>query len=109
MALCSIGPRHVIAWASSSRKHWIDLVSTTVLEVGADRAAGGGERDRDIDACAAVVNVDRPDHAEVDDALAQLGVDHRAQRLGDLFLGQHGTHSSKRSGKAPTGPEGPAG
>ena len=33
MALCSIGPRHVIAWSASSRKYWIDIVFTPVREV----------------------------------------------------------------------------
>ena len=47
------------------------------LEVVANRAARGGQRDHDIDH-AVFVDVDRADHLELDDVAAELGVDNGA-------------------------------
>jgi hypothetical protein len=44
------------------------------LEVVLDRAAGGRERNRDVDD-PAVLDLDRADHLELDDVAPQLGVD----------------------------------
>jgi len=54
------------------------------LEVVADRAARGGQRHHDRDA-AVVVDVDRADHAQLDDRAAQLRVDDGLERLEDLL------------------------
>ena len=62
-----------------------DLLGDRLFEVGADRAAGGGQRDDDLDP-AALLDLDRADHAQLDDRAAQLGVDDGAQLLGDLVL-----------------------
>ena len=62
-----------------------DLFGDGVFEVGADRAAGGRQRDDDLDP-AVVLDLDRAHHAQLDDRAAQLGVDHGAQLLGYLIL-----------------------
>ena len=62
-----------------------DLLGDGLFEVGADRAARRGQRDDDLDP-AAVVDLDRAHHAQLDDRAAQLGVDHGAQLLGYLIL-----------------------
>ena len=72
-----------------------DLLDHGLLEVVADRAAGGRQRDDDLDA-AVVADLDRADHAELDDVLAQLGVDDRAGLLVDLFACWHGRHVSEQ-------------
>ena len=72
-----------------------DGVGDAGLEVAADRAAGRREGDGDVDD-AVGVSVDRADHAERDDVLAQLGVDDGAQRLADLVLGRHASHCGRR-------------
>ena len=59
------------------------------LEVALDRAAGGRQRDGDVDD-AAVLDVDRADHLELDDVAPQLGVDDDLQRLEDLVSRGHG-------------------
>ena len=66
------------------------------LEVTADRAAGGRQRDHHIDD-AVGMDIDRAHHLELDDVTAQLGVDHGAQRLGHLVFGRHAIHSSRRA------------
>src|SRR6266536_792071 len=76
------------------------LLHHSLLEVGADRAAWRGERDDHLDATV-VQDLDRADHAEVDDALAKLGVDHRAQGFGHLFLAGHALDSGKHGEKGP--------
>ena len=65
------------------------------LEVAADRAAGSGQRDGDVDRPVGA-GVDRPDHAELDDVLPQLGIDDALERLEDLVMGGHAIHSGKR-------------
>ena len=62
-----------------------DLFGDGLFEVGADRAARRGQRDDDLDP-AVVADLDRADHAQLDDRAAQLGVDHGSQLLGYLIL-----------------------
>ena len=62
-----------------------DLFGDGLFEVGADRAAGGGQRDDDLDP-AVVADLDRANHAQLDDRAPQLGIDHGAQLLGYLIL-----------------------
>ena len=54
-------------------------------ELGPQRAAGGGEGDAHLD-LAVVLDVDPAHHAEVDDVVAQLGIDHAEERAADGFL-----------------------
>ena len=61
-------------------------------EVVADRAARGRQRDGDGED-AAVGDLDRADHAELDDRLVQLGVDDPLERGEDLVLGRHALQS----------------
>ena len=53
-----------------------------VLERRAHRAAGDGQRDRDLDR-AVTVNDDIPHHVELGDGLVQLGIDHALERTQD--------------------------
>ena len=73
-----------------------------LLELRADRAARGGQRDHHVDR-ALVGLLDRADHAERDDVLAQLGVDY-AQRLLDLFRWASDRLSQSATPKKPTPP-----
>ena len=70
------------------------------LEVAADRAAWGGQGHHHVHH-AVGVDVDRPHHLQLDDVAPQLGVDDRAEGLGDLFGGRHAIHSSRRSRSRP--------
>ena len=65
------------------------------LEVAADRAAGGRQRHGHVDD-PAVGDLDRPDHAQLDDVLPQLGVDDDPQGLEDLLSRGHGLHCGRR-------------
>ena len=65
-----------------------DLLLHRLLEVRADRAAGRGQRNDHVHA-ALVGLLDRANHAERHDVLAQLGVDDAAQGFLDLFSGRH--------------------
>ena len=67
------------------------------LEVAADRAAGRGQRDGHIH-LAAIPDVDGPDHLQLHDGAAQLGVDDRPQRLQNLIPAGHDLHSGKPRG-----------
>ena len=78
---------------SSSRTACVDAG----LEVAADRAAGGGQRDHHVDD-AVLVDVDRAHHLELDDVAPQLGVDDGSQRVDYLFL--VGMGSFKQTGSA---------
>src|SRR6185503_14612885 len=73
-----------------------------VLEVAADRAAGGRERDHDVDGPVGA-GLDRPDHLELHDGATQLRVDDGGQRLEDLVTGGHAIHSGKRVAVPPAG------
>ena len=64
-----------------------------ILERGAHRAAGDGQRDRDLDA-AVVVNHDVAHHVELGDGLVQLGVDDRLERRQDRIAGRQHRHPS---------------
>src|SRR5262249_19559794 len=64
-----------------------DVGGDGLLKVVADRAAGGGERDDDLD-LAVLEDLDRADHAELDDVAPQLRVDDLAEGLGDLLVGR---------------------
>ena len=64
-----------------------DLLGDRLLEVRADRAARRGQGDDDLDP-AVVADLDRAHHPQLDDRAPQLGVDHGAEALGDLFLGR---------------------
>ena len=55
-----------------------DPGADVALDLGPQRAAGGGEGDRDDDV-AVGVDGGALGHAELDDVAAQLGVDHAAQ------------------------------
>src|ERR687895_2651465 len=68
--------------------------------MGADRAAGRGERHDDVDSTLLRL-VDRAHHPQGDDVLAQLGVDDVAKRVLDLVLAEHAPLSVA---KAPTPP-----
>ena len=83
-----------------------DVLGDGLFEVGADRAAGGGQRDDDLDA-AVLLDLDRADHAQLDDRAPQLGVDDGAQLLGDLvFRGKwHWLDSRKGGGSGAPGGE----
>jgi hypothetical protein len=70
-----------------------------LLEVGANRAAGRGQRDDDVH-LAGLVDVDRAHHPEVDDRPPQLGVDHGPEGLGDLFLRGHAPILAKRGSRS---------
>src|SRR4051794_25926548 len=61
-------------------------------DLGADRAAGRGERERHVDGGA--VDLDVVDQAELDEVQAELGIDDLGQGVGDLFDGCHGPQSS---------------
>ena len=74
---------------------------TSALELGPQRAAGGGEGDGD-DGGAVGAHLGRGHHAQLDDVAAQLGVDHPAQRLHDVVgrwvaAGTHGFYRSSPS------------
>jgi hypothetical protein len=56
-------------------------------DLGAQRAAGDGERDRDSDMVA--VDRDAPDHLEIDDRLVDLGVLDGPEGLENISLGGH--------------------
>ena len=56
-----------------------DPGADVALDLGPQRAAGGGEGDRDDDVAVVGSTVGAADHAEIDDVAAQLGVDHAAQ------------------------------
>jgi hypothetical protein len=58
------------------------------LEVVADRAAGGRQRDHHVD-YAVLVDVHRADHLQLDDVSPELGVDHVAERVNYLISGGH--------------------
>ena len=58
------------------------VVHHVPLDLAAQRAGGDGQRH--VDGDVAALDGDRPDHAEVDDGVAQLGVDHRPQAVADL-------------------------
>ena len=64
------------------------------LDLVAQRAGGDGQGDEDLDQ-PVLVDGDVPDHAEVDDAGVQLGVDDGLEHAPDLFRGGairvHGT------------------
>ena len=72
----------------------LDRAGHRGLEVAADRAAGGGQRDRHVDP-PAVAELDRAHHPQLDDRPPQLGIDHRLQRLEDLFARGHRVHCRK--------------
>ena len=63
------------------RSHVVDHVP---LDLAAQRAGGDGQGHVDDDV--ATLDGDRPDHAEIDDGVAQLGVHHRPQAVTDLLL-----------------------
>jgi hypothetical protein len=86
-----------------------DVLDDGLLEVGADRAAGGRQRHDDIDAAGRGL-LDRAHHPKRDDVLAQLRIDDGSERLLDLITGRHvDPDSSRRPQKAPTAPKGAAG
>src|SRR5262249_50105143 len=66
-------------------RHALDAVQRAdralhlILEARTQRAPGDGQRDRDRHVTA--VDLDRTHHVELRDGLAQLGVDHPAERL----------------------------
>ena len=60
-----------------------DLRLDVVLDLGAQRAAGGGERDADRDG-AVGLDLDVVDHAELDDVGVQLGVDDAREHAADV-------------------------
>ena len=65
------------------------------LEVVLDRAAGGRERDGDVDD-PAVADLDRPHHLQLDDVAPQLRVDHGLQGFEDLVARRHLLHDARR-------------
>ena len=73
-----------------------DVLRDRVDEMGADRAARGGEGDDHAHA-PVVGDVDRAHHAELDDVLAELGVDDGAKLVRDLLFGGE-THPSILTG-----------
>ena len=64
---------------SSSHDELLDLLG----DLGADRAAGRGERERDVDVAA--VDLDAVDEAELDEVEPELGIDHVRQGVLDVF------------------------
>ena len=64
-----------------------DRVGDPLGDLGPQRAAGDGQRDRDADAIA--VDRDAPHHVEIDDRLVDLGVLDGPQRVENLGLGGH--------------------
>jgi hypothetical protein len=67
------------------------------LDLVAQRAPRHGEGDQDTDA-AVGADVDRAQHAEVDDRAVQLGVLHGAQCVDDLVVGDgHARSLSRRA------------
>src|SRR6476646_10604204 len=77
-----------------------DLAGDGLFEVGADRAAGGGQRDHDLYP-AVLLDLNRADHAQLDDRAPQLGVDDGAQLLGYLILGGKRHWLDSRKGPIP--------
>ena len=75
-----LGPH--LAHGHPDRRHAREATHTT-LDVAAQlrpqRAAGGGEGDLHVDGAVAP-HLDAPHHAEVDDVVAELGIDHPEQR-----------------------------
>src|SRR5206468_2003039 len=76
------------------------------LEMALDRAAGGRQRHGDVDD-SAVLDVDRPDHLELDDVAPELRVDDHLQRLEDLLSRGHGFHCGRRFAAADPASTGP--
>ena len=66
------------------------------LDLGPQRA--GGDREGDVDGHVVAADRDGPDHAEVDDRVAQLGVDDRAQALEHLVCPGSGRVSAAGGG-----------
>ena len=64
-------------------------LSHVALDLGAQGAADGRQRDGDRGA-AARRRRDVADHAQFDDGSAQLGVEHLGQAFAELFVGGHG-------------------
>ena len=60
------------------------VVDDVLLDLAPQRAGGDGQRHVDDDVAA--LDGDAPDHAQVDDGVAQLGVDDRPQAVADLLL-----------------------
>ena len=60
------------------------VVHHVALDLAAQRAGGDGQGHVDDDV--STFDGDAPDHAEVDDGVAQLGVHHRPQAVADLLL-----------------------
>ena len=60
------------------------MPADVTLDLGAQRAGSDGERD--VDRHVAAGHGDPTDHAEVDDGVAELGVDDGAQALEHLGL-----------------------
>ena len=76
-----------------------DETSSTLVELGdelldllgdlrADRAAGRGERERDVDVAA--LDLDPVDEAELDEVEPELGIDDVGEGVLDVFGGGHG-------------------
>ena len=66
-----------------------DAGADVLLDLGPERAPGGGEGDGDGDD-AVVVDPGALGHAEVDDVAAELGIDDAAQQPHDVVGGRRG-------------------
>ena len=80
----------------------LDGVGDAGLEVAADRAAGRRQRDHDVDH-AAVADVDRAHHVELDDVAAQLGIDDASSALRICHRGSCPALSQTRCAVPPCG------
>src|SRR5947209_8568846 len=81
----------------------LDRFGDRGLEVVADGTAGGGQRHGDVDG-AALADVDRAHHVQLDDRAAQLGIDHRLKLVADLLLGHASILADVALGLALAGP-----
>ena len=95
----SSDPESTVARTSSSGEppHALELPDVLLHllgHLGADRAAGRGEREGDVDL--AVLDLDLVDQPQLDEVEAQLGVDHVRERVVDVLFGRHEANVSQR-------------
>ena len=74
----------------------LDLAPHVALYLGPQRA--GRHSQCHVDGDVAAAHVDGPHHPQVDDGVAELGVDHRTQALAHLVLTRRGLRGHVRAG-----------